>query len=640
MRLFGKLFIIFLLFAVGPAMGLGWLAFINGRDFITRQATNHLVSTNLLKIAEFERWLDNNAANLEILAEFLDLQGGLAAAVPVHDMQDPQHQAYHQKITEKFLQPFMNQSGFFELFIMRAADGVILLSTDPRHEGKYRENRRFFQKGKTATFIENVYYSMALQEPAMTIATPVKDQKGDTIAVLAGRLNLKDLSEIISRSSGLISSENTYLVNKFKFFITEPKFGQGFALKKSVFTQGVIMALQHFEGTGFYADYRGIPVIGAYKWIPAWELCIITEIDQAEALAPIYLLRKKLLMIGTAIISICLAAGWILARMFIRPIRKLMEATRGMGQGRLSFKTDIFSRDEIGDLARAFENMAERLEATLVSRTDLQKEVVERKQIEAKLVRTLDELKRSNQDLQQFAYTASHDLQEPLRMISSYSQLLAERYQDRLDDKAHKYIHYAVDGAVRMQALINDLLAYARVNARTKDFSAVDSQAVLGTALGNLRAAIQESGALVTNDELPMVMADAVQLTQVFQNLIGNSIKYRGKNPPRIHISAQQEGQNQCFSVADNGIGMDMQYKDKVFAVFQRLHTREEYPGTGIGLALCKRIVERHGGEIWFESEQGRGATFYFTLRGVEGLNADINLGEQNREGKLSIETH
>ncbi len=224
------------------------------------------------------------------------------------------------------------------------------------------------------------------------------------------------------------------------------------------------------------------------------------------------------------------------------------------------------------------------------------------------------ELARSNADLEQFAYVASHDLQEPLRMVSSYTQLLARRYKGKFDPDADEIIAYAVDGASRMQALINDLLSYSRVGTKGKDPKPTDVQSVFDQALANLQAAIQESGAVVTHNPLPTVMADGSQFVQLLQNLIGNAIKFRGQAPPRVHVSATRKGNEWTFSVHDNGIGIDPKYFDRLFVVFRRLHNRAEYPGTGIGLAVCKRIVERHGGRIWVESEPSKGSTFYFTI--------------------------
>ncbi|MGA2853440.1 MAG: PAS domain S-box protein [Verrucomicrobiota bacterium] len=244
----------------------------------------------------------------------------------------------------------------------------------------------------------------------------------------------------------------------------------------------------------------------------------------------------------------------------------------------------------------------------------VKEDITEQKLAEEKLQHTLADLERSNKELEQFAYVASHDLQEPLRMVSSYTQLLAKRLEGRLDEKTQKYVRYAVDGATRMQSLINDLLAYARVGTRGQPFEPTDSRAALGGAMRNLIATIAESGAIVTNADLPTVRADASQLVLLFQNLIANAIKFRRADTPSIHVSAQDKDREWVFAVKDNGIGIEPRHAERVFMIFQRLHTREEYPGTGIGLAVCKRIVERHGGKIWFESEPGKGTTFFFTI--------------------------
>jgi PAS domain S-box-containing protein len=232
------------------------------------------------------------------------------------------------------------------------------------------------------------------------------------------------------------------------------------------------------------------------------------------------------------------------------------------------------------------------------------------------------DLTRSNQELEQFAYVASHDLQEPLRMVSSYTQLLARRYQDQLDQDAKDFIGYAVDGANRMQRLIQDLLAYSRITTRGGAFKQIDAHDALGAAMINLQTAIQESGALVINSELPSILGDPTQISQVFQNLIGNAIKFRKpEEPPRVRIGAEPDRDNQgfwVFQITDNGIGIDPKYFSRLFVIFQRLHGKLEYSGTGIGLALCKRIVERHGGKIWMESEVGKGTTFFFTLPSAE----------------------
>jgi PAS domain S-box-containing protein len=257
------------------------------------------------------------------------------------------------------------------------------------------------------------------------------------------------------------------------------------------------------------------------------------------------------------------------------------------------------------------------------------RDITERKQAEKQLKALNENLERSNKELEQFAYVASHDLQEPLRMVSSYTQLLEQRYKDKLDQDAKDFIGYAVDGANRMQRLIQDLLEYSRITTRGQPLALLDGHEVLGEAIKNLQAAIQESGALVTSNDLPMVLGDRTQIVQVFQNLIGNGIKFKRPDvAPLIHISAEDDLHNnrfRLFKVRDNGIGIEPRHFGRLFEIFQRLNSKKEYPGTGIGLALCKRIVERHGGRIWVESEPGKGASFLFTLPG-EGHNSK---GEQ-----------
>jgi light-regulated signal transduction histidine kinase (bacteriophytochrome) len=225
-----------------------------------------------------------------------------------------------------------------------------------------------------------------------------------------------------------------------------------------------------------------------------------------------------------------------------------------------------------------------------------------------------DELRRSNDELQRFAYVASHDLQEPLRTVASYVQLLARRYRDQLGGDAAEFIDFAVSGVTRMQRLIEDLLAFSRVGTRGGAFEPVDMGLVLRAARDSLGAAIEESGASITQDPLPHVLGDPGQLEQMMTNLLGNALKFRGDQPPRVHVGARRDGRFWELNISDNGIGIDPQYFERIFVIFQRLHARDEYPGTGVGLAICRKVVERHGGKMWVESSPGAGATFFLTL--------------------------
>jgi light-regulated signal transduction histidine kinase (bacteriophytochrome) len=243
------------------------------------------------------------------------------------------------------------------------------------------------------------------------------------------------------------------------------------------------------------------------------------------------------------------------------------------------------------------------------------RDITVRKKLEEDLVIKAAELVRSNIELQQFAYVASHDLQEPLRAISGFTELLVKRYHGKIDEKADKYLDFITEGTLRMQQMIQDLLTYSRVQTQEHNYVLTDSNTSLDQALSDLQVATKEHHAVITNDPLPTIYADQEQITKMFQNLIGNAIKFHKPGiAPNIHISAKKDKNSWIFSVTDNGIGIDPQYADRIFKIFQRLHTRDEYPGTGIGLAICKRIAEQHGGTIWIESVPGSGSTFYFTI--------------------------
>jgi len=257
-----------------------------------------------------------------------------------------------------------------------------------------------------------------------------------------------------------------------------------------------------------------------------------------------------------------------------------------------------------------------------VSNTELHQSNLELEQARELLTKANLDLQKSNQELELFAYVASHDLQEPLRMISSYMGLVKKRYGDKLNHSGNEFVGFAVDGAKRMQQLISDLLSYSRVTTQGKPFEKTDMEKIFAQAMKNLEVAVGECEGKVDHDPLPEVQGDPVQLERLIQNLVGNAIKYRGEKTPEVRVSAVDKEGAWEFSVTDNGIGIDPKYHDRIFGIFQRLHTREQYSGTGIGLAVCKKIVERHEGSIWVESEEGKGSTFFFSVPAIKGLES------------------
>jgi light-regulated signal transduction histidine kinase (bacteriophytochrome) len=271
-------------------------------------------------------------------------------------------------------------------------------------------------------------------------------------------------------------------------------------------------------------------------------------------------------------------------------------------------------RDHLEDLVQ---RRTGELEAT---NAQLRQEIECRKVAEETLLYTAEELKRSNQELEQFAYAASHDLQEPLQAVGGFVRLIELRFPDKLDAKAREYIEGAVEGANRMEELITDLLALSRVGTQAGRLASANLAAPLKAALQNLQFSIRETNAQVTSDTMPALRVDELRMAQLFQNLIANALKFRKRTPPQIHIGAREEKGRWVIWVRDDGIGIDAQYFERIFQVFQRLHTRKTYPGTGVGLAICKKIVERHGGTIWVESQLGQGSTFYFSLPAESGI--------------------
>jgi len=327
-------------------------------------------------------------------------------------------------------------------------------------------------------------------------------------------------------------------------------------------------------------------------------------------------LWRNLLIVG-AVTAAALGLAWYGGNVFIlRRVRALVRATDRVGSGDYAVRVGgPYGAGELHTLSRAFDEMAEALGKRTAERERAQAKMrALNEQLEQRVARRTAQLKRSNEDLEQFAYIASHDLQEPLRMVTRYVTLLRDRYQAHAEPKTQEFIGFALDGTTRMQELIQALLAYSRVDTQGQPFAPTDCNRVLERALLNLKVAIDESHAAITLKPLPTLMADGVQLGQLFQNMIGNAIKFRGERSPEIQVTATQEADHWHFRVQDNGIGIAEEHFQRIFVLFQRLHSPAKYPGTGIGLALCKKIVERHGGRIWVESQPGHGSTFHFTL--------------------------
>lgn len=322
-----------------------------------------------------------------------------------------------------------------------------------------------------------------------------------------------------------------------------------------------------------------------------------------EVSAQLDRLTVALIVVFVLLLACGVGLALIVRHAVLKPIAQLTEQVRTVAGGDFDHALHVDRPAELAELSSHIDSMRARIVSAWRTASD-----------------QTEELRRSNGELEQFAYVASHDLQEPLRKVASFTQMLEQRYGEQLDERARQYIHYAVDGAKRMQLLINDLLDFSRVGRVTGEKAEIESGELLDRAMENLAATIEDTAATVTRDELPRITGNELQLTQLFQNLIENAVKFRSEEPPHVHIGARQVGDMWEFSCADNGIGVEPKYADRIFLIFQRLHPRDVYPGTGIGLALCRKIVEYHGGQLWLDGDtDGHGATFRWTLPAAGG---------------------
>ena len=444
------------------------------------------------------------------------------------------------------------------------------------------------------------------QQPFLLFAMPAANQ-----SIIAARIHISALYQVVT-DIRFGSSGRAYVYNRQGDIIAHSD--------RTILERGqTIQDRREYEATtsargqwhGSYVNFEGVRVVGVSARVPKVNWFVMTEVPHSEVFATS---RRAYFVLGGGMLAFVILMMWASAEwmegLILTPIERLRDGAERIGRGDLAYRIDAIHQDEIGQVALAFNQMAQELQELY---DDLEQKITERTE---QLEQQTAELARSNAELAQFAYIASHDLQEPLRMVSNYLQLIEHRYKGQLDGDADEFIDFAVDGAMRMQQLIRDLLTYSRVGTRGQAFTQVDMRQLIAQVLDNLQMAIQDRRADIVVGPLPLIQGDATQLGQLLQNLLTNALKFCEAENPAIHVSAIYEvaAKEWIFVVRDNGIGIEAEYFDRIFLIFQRLHTRGEYPGTGIGLAICKKIVERHGGRIWVESQPNEGTSFYFSI--------------------------
>lgn len=508
----------------------------------------------------------------------------------------------------------------FHSFDLHNAEGSIVASSEPGHVGPST-----YDPSEMMIVIEAGSMVSSDDLPGVRLSEPIMFN-GTTIGYATVHHHLDELNDIVTQNIGRGVTGESMVLHRDSDgdirYVTNLRFDENrdFYSPVSELDSNRIepLAVEGVTGMGTsFTDYRGEQVLGVYRYMKGAELGLVVKMDRDEVFARLDSFGFTLFLVILGVSLAIIGAAFFIAARLVNPIDRLIRAAELFSRGQFDSRVSIESTDEIGVLGETFNVMASSLQ---IANDELESTVE---------TRTAD-LKRSNQDLEQFAYVASHDLQEPLRMVSSYTQLLSRRYSGQLDSDADDFIGFAVDGAKRMQSLINDLLTYSRAGRQDGTYENVDVRDVVEEALQNLGSRIEVAGSKVTYGDLPTLVADRQQLISVFQNLISNSIKYRSASrDSRITVTAERQAQAWSFSIEDNGIGIDTAFTDRIFTIFQRLHGREEYQGTGIGLAVVKKIVERAGGRIRMESEVGEGSTFIFT---VSDRRADVD-SNQNDEG-------
>lgn len=620
-----KLLLVFVLFAALTLLGAGVLFYTTGRESLQRSTTAALLATALEKQAALHAWTEEQRRRITNLANNEELRDALL------DWHASKSRADEQLSSLLRLQSELH-SPFLGLLLLDPQTGRVIATTDQGDVGASEHDRPYFINGRRNPFFQSPYYSEQLRAPATAVAAPVRLTNGEVLGVLVARLTLDEMSQIINRRSGINQSDEAYLVNSDGVYASQPRLlAEQVLLRRRVNTEAVQRCLQRNSGVLLAPDYRDIPAIIVYRWLSSEQMCLVVKIDQSEAFESVASFGQTIFLIGVFVLLVAVALGFWLARNITRPVLALQAGVARFGRGELDIRLPEHSHNELGLLAREFNMMAA---ALAEQKQELQRHTAELEQRVEERTRALKvfatRLEQSNRELQDFASVASHDLQEPLRKIQAFGDRLKTKHAASLNDEGLDYLSRMQQAAQRMQVLIDDLLTFSRVTSKAQPFAPVDLAYVAQEVKSDLDARIERTGGRVEIGALPTIEAEPTQMRQLLQNLIANALKFhRPGEAPIVKVSAdlQEEGADSCcrMIVEDNGIGFDEKYLDRIFTVFQRLHGRSEYEGTGIGLAVCRRIVERHGGSITARSAPGQGSTFIVTLPLRQQRGGDIS---------------
>ena len=590
MRLSTKVALLLMIVTAIPLALLGYLTFRGSQHAIEQENFNRLISINILKEQELARWIRGEERLLELLAQRPLVREYAVVLVSLVEDESTYLEARNYLLRDHFSPEVGPGNSFPDLSIIRVSDGQIVVSTSEDLRGKYRESEDYFLEGQNGTFVQQISYSLSHGEGVMHISTPIVTKYGDLIAVLVTHADLANLSQIVERVQGIKTTEETYLVNNFNFFVTESRFEAGYALSKAIYTEGVNDCLNGHDGSGMYDDYRGEPVLGAYSWIEERQLCILSEIDQDEAFEPILALRNTVLGSGFAVALAAAALGLFSARTITKPLQMLAAGAKVFSEGNLDYRIGLGTADEIGEVAAAFNAMAADLGA-------YQEDLVQNERLIA---------------LGKLSSGIAHEINNPLAVIDS-SVYFLKLHASEEDEQMQLYLD-RIQGQARIAtSIIQSLRALTKMEEPNKRNLLLSAQTVRGIADIKIPTGIKVIEKMPSDDI--SINADQDQLKMAFNNIIMNAIQAMNDNGVlAIGIDANYDGWIE-ISFSDSGPGIAPENLEKIFEPFYST----KVTGIGFGLAIAKMVVEKHGGTIIAQSEQGKGASFIIRLPTAEG---------------------
>ncbi len=627
MSIRSKLTILFVAIASIPLFFVSSLTYTNFKNSLEANRFAQLRDLSIFRADEIEAYFAELKSDIAIAQGFYNIKKNLPLLTFLAGQPDNPGAVSARKMLADQLLQMQSVSAMTDI-MLASPNGTVAYANRPQHISKDLSRgpeveQDAFEKGKTRIHFSEIYLDTAEDKRfEMLVSAPATDFDNGFIGVIVFEVDMTPVYKLVQDVTGLGTTGEVLLGRKIGNqveFLNPLRHDPNAALARRA-TIGerssfpIQQAVLGKTGAGLAIDYRGKQVIAAWRYIPSMDWGLVAKIDTREAFADVINLRNLVWIILAIVLALSGLIAFSIAQSISVPIKNLTEGAEIVGSGNLDHKVGTNLKDEIGQLSRSFDKMTHDVKAITASRDELNKEMAERKRVEESLRHTAEDLERSNKDLEQFAYVASHDLQEPLRAVAGFVGLLKKQYRDTLNAEAAEYIDLSIEGAERMQTLIHDLLMFSRVGTKGGAFVLMSMKDAFDNAMKNLHVAVAESDALVTCEEMPRVSADPTQMTQLLQNLIANAIKFHGPNRPLVTVRAERKDHAWVVNVRDNGIGIEPQYYDRIFLIFQRLHTRSQFKGTGIGLAVCKKIVERHGGTIWVESKPGEGSTFLFSI--------------------------